>query len=240
MKKTIKSKEGFTLIEVTLFLAISGFLVTALIAGTSATIARQRYNDSVQNFTSFLKTAYSDVIHVENQQRGSSGGNDSTAIYGKLINFADDGTITTYTIIGEAVHEFESSKSVLESLEDIGAKVAGEDDTYIPTYSARIQDTKGDTFAGRILIVRSPISGSVKTYYSDNGTPCNINNIDTDDNCKIMKAGWNGKKDINFCIDSDDSYAYGGNRRNIRIITKDGFNASAVQLIDYDGGDNKC
>ena len=59
-------KSGFTIIEVTLVLAITGMLFVGIIAGSGLNIARQRYNDSVQNFAEFLRTVYSEVSYVQN------------------------------------------------------------------------------------------------------------------------------------------------------------------------------
>lgn len=59
-------KTGFTIVEASLFIAISGFIVISVIAGTSSIVSRQRYNDSVQDFTEFLRRSYSEVINVQN------------------------------------------------------------------------------------------------------------------------------------------------------------------------------
>lgn len=60
-----RNRYGFTIIEVMIFLAISGLLVIGLLAGTSASISRQRYNDSVQDIADFLRAEYSSVINPE-------------------------------------------------------------------------------------------------------------------------------------------------------------------------------
>jgi type II secretory pathway pseudopilin PulG len=64
--KGVKNTDGFTIIEVTLFLAISAFLIIGLLMGVSTTVARHRYNDSVQDFVEFLRATYSSVVNVEN------------------------------------------------------------------------------------------------------------------------------------------------------------------------------
>lgn len=124
---------GFTVIEVTLALAISMFLFIGVIGGTTVNVTRQRYNDSVQNFAEFLRREYSEVISVQNTRddevtggapctvtSGETIGNSSAEdvqtgrsnclIYGKLINFGEyspsDDTrdiIHTYDIIGDAL-----------------------------------------------------------------------------------------------------------------------------------------
>jgi len=53
-----QTKKGFTVIEVILFLAITGLLIVGLLLGVNASIARQRYQDSVQDLADFLKTQF--------------------------------------------------------------------------------------------------------------------------------------------------------------------------------------
>ena len=43
-------RKGFTLIEIVLFLAITGLLFVGIIVGTNNSIGQQRFTDSVQNF----------------------------------------------------------------------------------------------------------------------------------------------------------------------------------------------
>jgi type II secretory pathway pseudopilin PulG len=66
-------RTGFTIIEVMLFLAISGFLLVGILAGTGTGIARQRYNDSVQNVARILREQYSAVINTQIPMRESDG-----------------------------------------------------------------------------------------------------------------------------------------------------------------------
>ena len=74
-------KKGFTLIEVSLFIAITGLLFVTIIVGTQNSIWQQKYNDSTQNFANFLKNIYAEVSNTQ----GVHGGMSDKAIYGKLI-----------------------------------------------------------------------------------------------------------------------------------------------------------
>ena len=60
-----KERSGFTIIEVMIFLAISGVLIVGVIAGSSVIVSRHRYNDSVQDLTQFLRGQYSAVINTQ-------------------------------------------------------------------------------------------------------------------------------------------------------------------------------
>ena len=64
----MKRQDGFTIIEVTLFLAVSGFFAISLLVGASTAVQRQQYRDSVQSFANYLRSQYSQVINVENDR----------------------------------------------------------------------------------------------------------------------------------------------------------------------------
>ncbi|MBQ3293685.1 hypothetical protein IJG96_00940 [Candidatus Saccharibacteria bacterium] len=133
MKKHI-IKHGFTIVEVSLFLALSGFLMVGLILGANISIARQRYNDSVNSFADFIRGAYADTLNVANENTtidtdGSTafiGGRTTTAIYGKFITFGEtDGsnavskTIYAYDVVGKAISSSAATSStVLEMLKN--------------------------------------------------------------------------------------------------------------------------
>ena len=51
----VKSK-GFTIIEVMLFLAVTGALAVAILVGSGVAIGQQRYKDSVNSLQSFIQS----------------------------------------------------------------------------------------------------------------------------------------------------------------------------------------
>lgn len=133
-----KSYKAFTIIEVVLVLAIAALLFVGVIGGTSVNIARQRYNDSVQNFAEFMRRVYSEVVNTQNPREdeidrsepctilsgvaiGSSddtteGGRTNCLIYGKLVTFGEDAKnskVYTYDVIGEvAIHYGNGTQNV--------------------------------------------------------------------------------------------------------------------------------
>lgn len=82
----VKYKNGFTLIEVALFLAVTGLLFVSIAVGTQSTITQQRFTDATQNFAEFLRSIYSEV---SNPQSVSTGRSETLAIYGKLVVFGE-------------------------------------------------------------------------------------------------------------------------------------------------------
>ena len=120
-------KTGFTIIEVSLFLALSGFLMVGLILGANLSISRQRYNDTTNSFFDYLSGMYTDVLNVSNDKGLSEKpGRSKTAVYGKLVTFGeDDGTnnpdnivkdVYTYDIVGKAISSSSATSSSIISL----------------------------------------------------------------------------------------------------------------------------
>ncbi|MBR3229044.1 prepilin-type N-terminal cleavage/methylation domain-containing protein [Candidatus Saccharibacteria bacterium] len=179
-------KKGFTLIEVAIFLVITGALFVAVTVGVQNSIYQQRYNDSVQGFVDFLKNVYSSVTNTENLP---GGGRSDKAIYGKLVTFGeskspsnseenyDENTIYVYNVIGDVNEEDAiGSGNALDILTALNADVAAADgdssakafgiiESYTPRWAAQIQNTDNyNLFKGALLIVRHPSSGTVYTF----------------------------------------------------------------------------
>lgn len=129
-----RARLGFTIIEITLFMAITALLFAGIAAGTSNSIERQRYYDTVQNFAEFLRSVYSQVSNPQSLGEGRS----DKAIYGKLITFGEkyevdesgmeklhdgDGVqwIYVYDVVGNA--DVKESGSVQTALVEVDANV---------------------------------------------------------------------------------------------------------------------
>lgn len=114
-KRINYNQKGFTIVEVALAVAIGGLLFTGVLGSTMANINRQRYNDSAQSFTDFLRQIYGEVISVENPRSSldttnvlctansnnvieTSGvaGRSNCLIYGKLITIGEGNASDEY------------------------------------------------------------------------------------------------------------------------------------------------
>ena len=158
-----RPKFGFTLIEVTLFLAITGLLFIGIAAGVQNSIFQQRYNDSVQNFAEFLRSIYSQVSNVESDKT-VGGGRSDQAIYGKLVTFGEsknlagdpntDNAIFVYTVVGDIEDKFGSTGDTWKDLGELninvvsykeetdgkyGVSLAGITESYVPRWGAKIE-----------------------------------------------------------------------------------------------------
>lgn len=282
-----KSKFGFTLIEVTLFLALSSFLMVGLIIGANNSISRQRYNDSVNSFADFLRGVYSDVLNVSNDNATVvdgvdefNGGRSSTAVYGKLVTFGEFDAISSptaptrsiyvYDVVGKAVNSASvSSSNVLDIMKNsvadggIAASIFRQENctvasschnyfyrmnSYSIPWEANLEtmnsvncesDDIACRFKGAMLVVRSPVTGSIRTYvysgdvldlhnYGDNGPYASTTNAPNRFKTLLSSMAEN---DLDMCLDSDDNR--NGNRRDIRIL-KGANNSSGVFLAELD------
>lgn len=306
-------KKGFTIIEVVLFLAISGALFAMVMTGVSTSTARRRYTDSVNDVVEQIKNAYSATINVENIRvkdedssffcslssayNGMGGlapdskisntndnypGRSRCAVYGQVITFGEQNNtrINRYDIIGVAeVGKYNdidptASDELLQALKTVGANIvtlkqnnnamtscsvslAGTTSSYLPQWDAKIEYTSADRnlYKGAVMIARSPISGTVHTFFytdqsdiakentntlevqnwlSFNSTPkvCggfyNANGVFVTE--AINTGKWRNDKDLDICIGSDDLFGVANRRRGIRIHA-DGSNESAVELL---------
>ncbi|MDR2063875.1 MAG: hypothetical protein LBQ02_03780 [Candidatus Nomurabacteria bacterium] len=70
MRRTIK---GFTLIEVIAFFTVSMALIAGIFIGTGTAINRERYNDSVESFKSFLQEQYTLTANPQSAKYGKRG-----------------------------------------------------------------------------------------------------------------------------------------------------------------------
>jgi prepilin-type N-terminal cleavage/methylation domain-containing protein len=68
----LKTRKGFTIIEVSLVLAISALIAVGMMNGVTTSIARQRYNDSVNDVVDYLRSAYSEAANVQNFRESDS------------------------------------------------------------------------------------------------------------------------------------------------------------------------
>lgn len=241
-----KRKLGFTLIEVSLFLAISGLLFFAITLGVQNSIYQQRKNDSVQSFIEFLRTAYDEVLNVQNDTE--NGGRSENAIYGKLIVFgentnlvgaqAETNEIFTYTVIG-SIADVEGGQTLrmLKNLEanvvekgGDGKTLAGFANSYEPKWSAEIETTDHKRFSGMLLIARHPTSGIVNTYYNPNVVQINTA-LQTGTVSVLNDSNIGGYqiRDVDFCISTDP-----GNTSALRSdvrLKANARNSSGIELM---------
>ena len=111
-----QASRGFTIIEVLMFLAISGVMFTIAFWGTQSTQDNVRFRDSLNSIEAKLREVFDNVDdgYFANSggyectpsgsdwvSSGSGGGNSSCIFIGKEIHFSDSSTMAIETILGD-------------------------------------------------------------------------------------------------------------------------------------------
>jgi len=249
---------GFTIIETVLFLGISSFLVVALIVGTGASINTQRYMDAVETFKSVLQQQYSDLSSVQNSRNdnwscGSNAlptttgavkdnrGQSDCILVGKYMRIEND-KMAMYTVIGHPKNTMTIESNDIKSLKENYVLNISKTETDASTLEWGTQIAYPATESGKsysrpatprklgILIVRSPDSGQVYTFTSeDDGVPLVASiTATTLADMLVTGNGTPGQGEQLICINSN-----GLLERNDRGVLLNSFatNASAVELV---------
>ena len=186
-------RDGFTIIEVMIFLAISGLMLTMAMIG-SGNLARQaRFSDSVNSFHSTLQREYEEVVNGVNIRPSSVAGcdgsirqtgTDDCVLLGKVISFDYAGGhfahvryvtdeppyVATGTILDQivAAKPKVSSANVRDYELSWGAsfQTASRLTDVSPTDVATLVKP-GSSYAliNNIAFLRSPNSSQITTYY---------------------------------------------------------------------------
>ena len=258
----MKKWRGFTIIEVSLFLAITGLIFLGVAVGVSNSISQQRNNDAVQSFAEFSRKAYSDVVNVQNNE---SKGNTEKAIYGKLVTFGEKKNLSggdnnnheifLYNVIGN-IDDDVTGSNTLDLLKKLKINVFDDDDKmvglaegYISKWGSEIQaqSSMTNSYVGALLIVRHPNTGSVFTFVLNNDTV--EVNMARQDSRKIpnllqSKLGGSGDKprfeiqQADYCINPNGNADY-DRRFDVRVL-KDARNSSGVVIVSPDSEGYKC
>ncbi len=223
-------RKGFTLIEVTLFLAVTAALFIGIVWGMQSAINRQRYDEATQEFFEFMRSVYS---KVSNPQSPGSG-NSTKAIYGKLVVFSNNAEdqISMYDVVGQAVSSKNIGEDSLTSmLKTLNVTLTSKEKYNLPWQTTIQKENNGPLFTGSFLVVRHPRSGTINTLYWNGTQTSNFKNV-------VTNFTPNGE--ILLCV---SPYPVGKTgpilKRPVRILAG-ARNASDVELIDLDSTDNKC
>lgn len=214
-------RDGFTIIEVMIFLAISGLMLSMAMIG-SGNLARQaRFSDTVNSFHSTLQKQYEDVVNgVNTREVGSGGcssgsplpGTDNCLLLGKVISFNDVGgsDITVRYVTGTPA----TTNALMTDLFMTNPRVKAEAQSTIELawgatfqvasrYTARASNNASDPFKpgypsrariNNIAFIRSPNSSQIVTYffYSDSTALADVQNGLTGTPAVIVDgATWN-------------------------------------------------
>lgn len=191
----IKS-HGFTVIELMLFLSVTGALFAALMLGVNGNITQQRYQESVDAYSTFLQDQYFEVINTRNERDdgwscdggvvsqdpvgGTARGRTSCVLLGRAIEVIDKGErIRTMPVVGtEAGISGQGGVSDLKAITDYKPKLVDDDEEFVSTISidwgSTLVSPDGQPSTASILILRSPVSGLIRTFAWDTQLPSDL------------------------------------------------------------------
>lgn len=181
-----RSKHGFTIIETMLFLAVTAVLATGVLAGSGVVVAQQRYKDAVMSLQDVLQQQYTQAGNVINDREATWKCNaDATVhsaegsaldprgaseclILGRLVEFRNDGrTIAIANVIGSLKSNQPQATNDIEALEQYNLARSPVNEEVAPVaWGAQLLGVGGDAYNRVILILRSPFSGSIRTFIS--------------------------------------------------------------------------
>ncbi|PKL31141.1 hypothetical protein CVV43_03775 [Candidatus Saccharibacteria bacterium HGW-Saccharibacteria-1] len=189
----LSGKAGFTIIETMLFLGITSLLIVGFLAGTGNTINNQRYRDSVESIAATLQQQYSDVLNVSNTRNTTSSmtctgmadiytggsspkkiGQSDCVFLGKYITYsASTDKLVIRTVVGSPKPNTDplSQSSDIAALTDYNIKplIATASDDFYLEWSPTLVNAAGSPISFSVLILRSPLSGSARTFINNTG-----------------------------------------------------------------------
>lgn len=232
------TETGFTVIEVMLFLAVTGLLAVGILVGSGVTIGQQRYRDSVNNLKSFIQQQYSEVSNVSNDRNkgwncdatgevtedatGQPRGTSDCVLLGRLITIDVSGTkLTAANVVGYHTPGAPTASSDIEELKDnyrLGISPIEPETQEVPWGAQIVKQNSTNPMPLSILIVRSPLNGSLFTF--------SLDNVQTDPNSLINDTSIKSPRDL--CVNAD-SGTFVGKRMEVRIDAY-AANQSAVRI----------
>jgi len=176
-----KGHKGFTIIEVMLFLAVSGALAAGVLGGSSVAINNQRYVDAANSFKAVVQEEFINTTRVANLRDANTNftcpadpasearprGASDCVIVGRLVSIATSGEMTRSNIIGveptaapttpAPANDIEAIKAYTLTIDEFGQE------TTEMSWGTSIHRGGSENQAASIIILRAP-SGNVLSF----------------------------------------------------------------------------
>ncbi len=220
------TQTGFTIIEIMLFLSVTGLLAIGILVGSGVAIGQQRYRDSVNSLKAFIQDQYSEVSNVDNARTkgwqcdatgavsevasGEARGTSECVLIGRFITVDNTGTkltasnVVAYRTPGAAV----ISSDIQEMATNYKMSVSPIDqEVQEVSWGAQVVKQKTTTpMPLSVLIVRSPLSGSLFTFTADS--------LISNPGSMVVASNTNQPRDL--CMNTDVG-SFVGRRMEVRI-----------------------
>lgn len=231
---------GFTVIETMLFLAIAGALAAGVLVGSGVAVNQQRYRDSVNTLKSYIQQQYSHVSNVVNDRAGAEAcanaivaqpsdsitaqprGTSECIMLGRYIVIDDSGTrAVASNVVGYRTSnaaEADNDIAELQSHYQLGTSTIGQETLDVPWGATIVQSGTSNKMKLALLILRSPLSGSIMTYSTEDTETGLLDMIDVD-NSNVTR---------NLCLDTTNGVING--RRTAVQISPFATSQGAIQV----------
>lgn len=230
---------GFTVIEVTIFLAITSMLLLIALGGTGVALRNIRFTDSTRNVHGYFQKQYDDILNgvnartndfackdgVIDDSSSNEAGASSCLYLGKLLDIQNDSTtITAYHVIG--TDDAGSNTAPVQAYEP--TIVTSSADAYTIPWLAVVTGTKRQDgqAVNSVLLIRSPSTGEVSMYTFKRSPGA------TD--LKSYLTASNTRKSTNVCLQSADKL--GG----LAMVTLSGASGQDAISLSHDITPDKC
>lgn len=179
-----KNADGFTIIEVMLFLAVTGALAIGVLVGSGVAIGQQRYRDSVNSFKSVVQEQYNEVTNVVNSRGNGASCNTNAKVTEDSPSTQDRGTsdclllgrlitlkqndITISNVVGYRDDSSDVADNDVAELKNynLAASPIDAETAQIEWSADALESGTSDKATLTMLIARSPISSSIFTFAS--------------------------------------------------------------------------
>lgn len=181
-----KKLQGFTIVEVMLFLAVTGLVMAVFLTGIGTSLNRERYRDAAASFHDYIQGQYDLVANVNNNRNydevcTSTGvvidssaaltagrGTSDCMIMGRILHASSDGqTVTSSQVYAtQDTLAGDTDEEILTDAQMVSGPAA---DEYIVEWGAKlVQPAPSNALPSNfsILIVRMPNSGVIRTFTS--------------------------------------------------------------------------
>lgn len=236
-----RRESGFTIIETSLVLAVTGLVIAVVLAGIGNALSHQRYLDAVNQTVDFFRGQYTHTTNTLNNRADdercdSSGvstagvpmsvGASDCLLLGNVIRSSNGVDMQVYKVL--ALHD-PSDDAGIDVLNDIDILNASQlsqgdqTDSFKIDWGARlITPSTGDSAKFTVMVVRTPVSGTIRTYTAGSDT------VSVTD---LLSSSLSPQIDRTLCIDQAGFFSgIGIDPMGIRI-TKGAANTTGVQVL---------
>lgn len=259
MNRQLTGRRGFTVIEVTLFLSITGLMMLGIFVGISGAISRQIYESEVISLIDFIQGEYGMVDNVRNNRPTSTSC--SAAAEGSGLTYGGSSTVvgsSDCTLVGRLIISGDSatqfvSRPVYSTIDTTGLPTDVSERQYLKSMRLRIQPTsqgvdqavhltRGEVYTNgdtdkkhfSILIVKLPTSGMTRTYVIDR----NITGEDGEGIIGLLDDSNTNIQPLRLCVDPGGFGA--PQAMGVRIVPSAGSVAGVQRISASDSGDQGC